>query len=1217
MTLKLITEHEVGYSMTELTEVRDRFLKWNDESSSALAEDLIRKGTGGELTLAFCGHFSAGKSSMINALCGKKVLPSGPVPTSANVVTIRSGEPRALIHRSAAEHGGPLTVTIDQLAEYCKEGREYSAIEVWDDVPLLGEDGVLMDTPGVDSTDDGHRLATHSALHMADIVFYVMDYNHVQSESNLMFAKSLSDWGKPLYLIINQIDKHRDGELSLTSYLNDIKKAFAQWKITYKGLLCTSLKVQDHPYNQWETLKSLIGELISRKEPLLRYSVSCSIRHAADQHVEAYTRSHQEEKERLLAEMGGEAAAAALKARIQELEEQKKSAQQLPESVRAEVRKEADALLANANLTPADVRDLSLSFLESRKSGFKVGFLFSGGKTEEERKRRLEAFHHRLEEQTASQIDWHLRAAFRQIVEKHTEWSTEWESLMDAELPGVREEMITRTVNPEATVSGEYVLNYNRELAEEIKASYRRAVLALADRLKEVLTDAAEVRLQELERQSAELLAQSAASASYAALEQAEAARAAELAQLLPPHLSLPPGLLPEVREPEGQPASATAQGGAPAAQPGHGRTAPRPAAPQAAAPQRRQRLEAAAAELRAAAALLAPHPALASAARDLTARADAMAGGSFTLALFGAFSAGKSSFANALLGESVLPVSPHPTTAAVNRILAPAEGNSHGTAAVRMKSREMWWDDLKYSFGVLGLQEPTPEKWRSVAEGLNPAGIHPAGLPHYGFLKAAAAGWDVMEAKLGTTETVQLAEYRGYVADETKSCFVDGIDLYYSCPMTEQGIVLVDTPGADSLHARHTGVTFNYIKNADAIVYVTYYNHAFSKADRQFLSQLGRVKDSFALDKMFFVVNAADLAQSEEELDEVVKHVRTNLTASGVGRPHIFPVSSLTALDSKLSGDEDSLKGSGFTVFEEALSRFAVEELPKLSQRAGYDEITSVRDRIRAWADMAAQDETTRARKIAELEAVQERALSRLAALGELQMTRDIVQESSELLFHVRQRLDYAMTRFFQEAFNPSVLREDAGHLKSAFTACGRDLMRTLSLELDQELWATTLRLETAGRQLTENAALKAAAEINGMTEGLSLALRKDKEWAPPELEETELQLEGDWLSFWSTFKNPKHFFEGSGSSKLREAAEPKVKEAVAGVVAIREGQLTEHYVRMAEGSLKHHISVLEEQLKESMSAILTSLQDGQSPFMWSKLADDLDQLIPIALKK
>ncbi|WP_157890051.1 dynamin family protein, partial [Paenibacillus sp. DMB5] len=61
---------------------------------------------------------------------------------------------------------------------------------------------------------------------------------------------------------------------------------------------------------------------------------------------------------------------------------------------------------------------------------------------------------------------------------------------------------------------------------------------------------------------------------------------------------------------------------------------------------------------------------AMASAARSLAARAQTIAAGRFTLALFGAFSAGKSSFANALLGEDVLPVSPHPATAAVGAFL-------------------------------------------------------------------------------------------------------------------------------------------------------------------------------------------------------------------------------------------------------------------------------------------------------------------------------------------------------------------------------------------------------------------------------------------------------------------------------------------------------------------------------------------------------------------
>lgn len=315
-----------------------------------------------------------------------------------------------------------------------------------------------------------------------------------------------------------------------------------------------------------------------------------------------------------------------------------------------------------------------------------------------------------------------------------------------------------------------------------------------------------------------------------------------------------------------------------------------------------RRRLSAAADTLAAAAELLRREPAMASAARSLAARAEDLAGGRFTLALFGAFSAGKSSFANALLGEEVLPVSPHPATAAVNRILAPEGDFRHASAVVTMKTMADFWDDICHSFSVLQLGEPQQNSWTTVLASLPARGVHPSALPHAGFLRAAAAGWAEAEPLLGTVRTVDLEEYRGLVAEETRACFVQGIDLYYACPLTESGIVLVDTPGADSLHARHTGVTFNYMKNADAICFVTYYNHAFSKADRGLLAQLGRIKDSFALDKMFFIINASDLASGEDELEEVREHVAQNLRAGGLRSPRIYALSSLLALEGKPS---------------------------------------------------------------------------------------------------------------------------------------------------------------------------------------------------------------------------------------------------------------------------------------------------------------------------
>ena len=50
-------------------------------------------------TIAFAGHFSAGKSSMINALVDEPILPTSPIPTSANIVTVKNtNDNYALVH---------------------------------------------------------------------------------------------------------------------------------------------------------------------------------------------------------------------------------------------------------------------------------------------------------------------------------------------------------------------------------------------------------------------------------------------------------------------------------------------------------------------------------------------------------------------------------------------------------------------------------------------------------------------------------------------------------------------------------------------------------------------------------------------------------------------------------------------------------------------------------------------------------------------------------------------------------------------------------------------------------------------------------------------------------------------------------------------------------------------------------------------------------------
>ncbi|MEJ9163175.1 dynamin family protein, partial [Paenibacillus graminis] len=459
--------------------------QWGDSAAVQIITDLETKAAAGELTFAFCGHFSAGKSSMINQLCGKPVLPSGPVPTSANIVSIRSGSPRVLVYPRTLETEAkpePWETTPEQLQNFCRKGGEYSAISVWENVPLLGSHGVLMDTPGVDSTDNGHQAATHSALHLADVVFYVMDYNHVQSENNLAFAKALSEWGKPLYLIINQIDKHREQEITIELYRQQLESAFGHWGIHPAGILFTSLKVQEHPLNQWEHLQSLIDSLLKQREELLQYSLSRSLYHTADAALGAYREEQSEERERLVEEAGA-VERDYVEQELQKCAEELVSLDGLGEEARLNLRAGVDALLGNSSLMPAEVREAAGAYAESVSPGFRKGLLFTAAKREKEQQKRLAAWHTLQTREIAAQLEWHLLQLVRQWGEGLGVWDEAAETALKQAFPAVSPAELAAAVKPGTGFSGEALLNFCRTLAAEMKAQFRRAALGVGDEL--------------------------------------------------------------------------------------------------------------------------------------------------------------------------------------------------------------------------------------------------------------------------------------------------------------------------------------------------------------------------------------------------------------------------------------------------------------------------------------------------------------------------------------------------------------------------------------------------------------------------------------------------------------------------------------------------------------------------------------------------------------
>ena len=101
-------------------------------------------------------------------------------------------------------------------------------------------------------------MSTESALHIADIVFYTMDYNHVQSELNFQFTKQLMKYNPNVYLIVNMIDKHKDNELSFEEFKATVHQSFAAWGVVPKGVFFTSLREPEHPHNDFEAVKKIV-----------------------------------------------------------------------------------------------------------------------------------------------------------------------------------------------------------------------------------------------------------------------------------------------------------------------------------------------------------------------------------------------------------------------------------------------------------------------------------------------------------------------------------------------------------------------------------------------------------------------------------------------------------------------------------------------------------------------------------------------------------------------------------------------------------------------------------------------------------------------------------------------------------------------------------------------------------------------------------------------
>ncbi len=160
--------------------------------------------------VAFFGRVSSGKSSLLNALLGRDILPVGINPVTAVPTKLRSGpNARAVI---TFVDGHSEKVPLDQIVLFVTEqgnpGNTRNVVKAVAEIPSPGLTPgiVLVDTPGLGSLATRGTVETLAYLPSADLGVLLIDAGGTLSDEDIGTLRRLYEAGIPSLVLLSKVD---------------------------------------------------------------------------------------------------------------------------------------------------------------------------------------------------------------------------------------------------------------------------------------------------------------------------------------------------------------------------------------------------------------------------------------------------------------------------------------------------------------------------------------------------------------------------------------------------------------------------------------------------------------------------------------------------------------------------------------------------------------------------------------------------------------------------------------------------------------------------------------------------------------------------------------------------------------------------------------------------------------------------------------------------
>lgn len=182
-----------------------------DPDLQTASRDLLTRLADDRFNLMLVGRFSRGKSTLINAILGTAYLPTGILPLTSVITTVRYGShPQVVLNfrDSGLRRGVPLAQLADYVTQQANPGNmkrlAYAEIEL--PVELLRRGLFFVDSPGLGSSIAENTDTTERFFPEADAFVLITSYDSPLSEEEDRALRRIRQSDKVLFVIVNKHD---------------------------------------------------------------------------------------------------------------------------------------------------------------------------------------------------------------------------------------------------------------------------------------------------------------------------------------------------------------------------------------------------------------------------------------------------------------------------------------------------------------------------------------------------------------------------------------------------------------------------------------------------------------------------------------------------------------------------------------------------------------------------------------------------------------------------------------------------------------------------------------------------------------------------------------------------------------------------------------------------------------------------------------------------